>query len=117
MIIYRIEHKRTGKGPYRHGRQRVSPYNIYGDPYLEDRLNRGVNKHPTPREEGLGRTDHDLCGFTSVRQLDAWFEDTIWAIFDLGYRVSIYSVPRGHTKRGRKQCLFDSRHAELIDIL
>ena len=71
-IVYRIEHRDTGKGPYRWG---LGVVTRMLDRHDDD------GKHPTmSRDLGMNGWDwlaihnpESLFGFTSLAQLNAWF--------------------------------------------
>lgn len=101
---------------------RIEDQNAYG-PYRGDSMllldghNNDVRGHPTRwNDEGLRRFCEDWnatrFGFESMRKLFEWFTGhELHALFELGFKVSIYRVPGDRVKHGDKQTLFDAEYA------
>lgn len=92
MIVYRIEHTKTRKGPYNPGEigtanykrlNRVSPYDI-------DRTEHHV---PTPPEDGISGwvEEEHFSAFANVEDIVAWFgEDFVENAAEAGFVISVY---------------------------
>lgn len=117
--VYRVEHVRSRKGPYKHYvRSGYSGAHAgYGTNRLSDHLGRVLamsdwncdDRRPSPREDGAIDTfrpfpKHMLCGFESVDKLVEWFDEALLSLFALNFRVYVYESD--DVRYGEKQVLF-----------
>lgn len=113
MIVYRIEHITTKRGPYAYSLD----LNI---PFVEKR-------HPTISEElyGLAIFDslhefykkHDdfiRFGFNSLDKLKCWFSrDIRRKLKKEHYIISVYNVPKKYVFSAEKQLIFSCKFSKL----
>lgn len=100
-IIYRVEHKETGIGPYRnHGH--IIKNHMYMVWAHED------SEHPSPSEDDLQIDSSYYFGFTSLMDLKRWFKGWLTLLYKSGYKVVEYKCPANQVKVGvsKTQCIF-----------
>lgn len=111
MLVYRYEHKETGRGPYHSGNEDISEA-------LAD--HNGSNRHPLPFDDGLNLDNCDLFfGFDSFEKLEEWFDGIHEILYFHGFFVSVYEVDIAHiqfSKSGR-QVAFEKSFSELVESL
>jgi hypothetical protein len=107
MKVFRIEHPKTGRGPYQHHGYSTQRPRVYGQKMSEY----AYGPHaPTPWDDGFDFAETDVFGFVSLHQLRSWFcRDVRVAIKRCGFVVSVYDVDPEYVKQGRKQCAFPGR--------
>jgi len=111
MIVYRVEHKETGKGPYRglHGINAI--YTAHND-----------DAHPTiwediwdSRETMIALVDlydvDSLCGFRSLRDLRKWFKGFLRLLKKHNFVIRAYETETYAV--GKKQVYFVPERAFL----
>lgn len=109
MQVYRIEHKQSGIGPYRHGDDIPSSAVRYPDPI-----------HPPPFDDGMPslpdgwNVRNARFAFESMGALWQWFSAYCKYIKGKGYVVATYEAER--VQKGCKQLAFDKRHAKKIAV-
>lgn len=118
MKVWRVEHGRTGYGPYwSRGASGNLPERIRNE--LEGLLgdHTWLSRVPAPREDGTGPVKAGLerCGFATMRQLRAWF----WKaerrkLAELGFVLRQYDVPTDAVRRGHRQVVFPKAKATLV---
>ena len=100
MKLFRFEND-DGIGPYRGGAS------LYGSKRLTSILNYVFNLHskgeyhPAPAQEGI---PNGYCFTRSVSELLTWFEGSVVALYQSGYRICEYSIDEKLVKQGVKQC-------------
>lgn len=110
MLIYRLEHPDSGRGPY------VSTGHASTASWTWSR-------RPPPADDlGLAgkwlRLDDAHFGFASVEQLKRWFDPTdpdIEVLTGEGYEVVTYEVPDEAVILGHKQLVFTKHLAAEVD--
>lgn len=106
MLIYRIEHSATRKGPFTNwtdGRNGIDLYSAVCGWRL------GAHCWPEPEEESLKFSPgYHLCGCESPAALREWFPVPMGlkAMADHGYVLSVYDCPEEKVNRGRRQVTF-----------
>lgn len=109
MIVYRVEHKETGKGPYR-GLQSV---NAICTAHC-------ASSHPTLWEEiwdsrelmvTLADYETGLCGFRSLRDLRKWFKGFLRLLKKHNFVIRAYETETYAV--GKKQVFFVPERAYL----
>lgn len=107
MIIYRLEHPRTRKGPYNSKNTSLS--------WQTGNHNKSDKKNPTPfvdfkRKDSqlFYREENFLCGFSSLEQLNKWFNKTeLKRLKDSGFKIYKINVDgRSKILKGEKQVAF-----------
>lgn len=113
LMVYRVEHKITGKGPYR------TPFSEEDVPkWAEMCQAHQCGGHSSPLLDGIETFNTaDFCGFVSRKQLDKWFHGwkrwlTLW-----GYHIAVYEVPFDRVKFGRTQVAFEIDCCSRVDTL
>lgn len=112
MLVYRVEHKVTGLGPY-HSRSncdfpletRQRLFNIVRKYFLK-------RHHVAPSDDmghGSGFNLYGwLFGFKDEKSLTKWFDDALGVkgLQNLGFRVRMYEVPDNCVKFMKSQVCF-----------
>lgn len=115
MLIYRIEDQNR-RGPFA---KRNAPDSTYG--WFQRMAHEDDNhpdNRPSPREEGITRTNDDLCGCLSLNQFRAWFPVPYsWDLALHDFVIGVYSVPDDFVKKGASQVCFHRYACERIDEL
>jgi hypothetical protein len=109
-VVYRIEDRRNGEGPYR--TDRFSFQSCYEHNW---------EKHPTPSSDGRKARpiyDEEQCGFKSLSHARQWFghwgKDAIDFLEEQGFVLSVYKVPADYVHELDHQCLFTKYNALLV---
>lgn len=117
MLIYRIEHAKTGAGPYEAG-ELLSDFEFeeWCELAVFSRFSGGPTKHPSPAMDGFEHVrDEEYFGFGSPEQLAAWFGESFVAeAAEAGFVVSVYDVPARFVRKGGRQILFEKSRARLV---
>jgi hypothetical protein len=105
VTIYRVENER-GCGPYR-------------DPLLSTKQEMLLSNmwerhiratHPDPEHDNLtDRSVREMCAFTSIEALRAWFKGFGSILSECEFVVNVYKVPSCSVRRGGYQCLVLAR--------
>lgn len=116
MLVWRVEHRDKGHGPYR------------PDPCAEklvEFVNRMCEKHDgddervTPyRDPLLRNTPYDpslVFGFRTLRELKWWFDGFLEDLKAHDYVIRRYRVPGEYVIVGSRQLIFLRDESELID--
>lgn len=120
MLVYRVQHRENGYGPYSHLRFDNQPRCWVAGKKITRHHNTS-GEHPSVKEDVPGlchwfepMPDHLFCGFRSQSELLHWFRGhenrLVWA----GYIVAAYDVDISHVKFGSKQLVFDMSKAKLV---
>lgn len=106
MIVYRVEHKKDGNGPY------VERDDVSLDSALNYfmKVTTKPNRHPLPYYDGICTdkvTQEHFCGFESEEALKAWFSEK-WLKFLYSYDFTVYQykVLKKKVLFGKKQLMF-----------
>lgn len=115
MLVYRLENKETGYGPWAEWDQMSKMLKII--PWTFDAPNHDSMWDVPGYEKFCTRvkTAWKRFGATSQRELEHWFGyrpflEAIYYIAD----IKIYSVAKQHTVIGARQCCFNSEYATLV---
>lgn len=121
MLVYRIEHAKTGEGPFRH----LDYVKLEGETLtLWDKVCKRTNKLPTG-DVDLGVDDTvDLFGIPlaygceSILQLGWWF-GKLWRFLEerLGFVLRVYDVPDYFVIQGDYQVAFEPELGSLVETL
>lgn len=104
MIVYRIEHPETNRGPY-HGQGFGGPLSFLCDAHDGDA------DHPTPQWDGIDNfTSNHVCGFKSLSDLKLWFKGYLPEIFHHGWKVYRINIPEKRILFGEKQIAFEKEY-------
>lgn len=112
-IIYRIEHKEDGLGPYR------TEYEHTG---IAD-AHMGCDDHPTPAMESYsywcGVHEEHSFGCSSREKLDRWFKDFKEVLHEEGFVIRVFEAPTEtvHVSPSGKQVYFTKSEAKEVDTL
>lgn len=117
MIVYRVERRSDGAGPYRAGSSgglatlSGESTDLHPSPWSEAEMCTPLSCEDWPRDS--------LFGFTSEKQARDWFGDpfVVDEMEEKGFAVGIYMAERTSVWQGRKQCVFDPDHARRIEEL
>lgn len=95
MLIYRIEHKDHGEGPYKNGN--------FGKKLCNDHFNK--NSHPCFEEDGINQHPKfigvQVAGFDSEKKMVAWFKGYGKRLKRNGYKIFIYKVDKSDVIFGK----------------
>lgn len=111
MIIYRVEHKDTGLGPYNHSWDEENAE-------LEDKLQTEHSNlsHPSMYEDfdiDMISRDH-YFGFPSLTSLAEWFEGGwIGILIECGFIIREYNVDNVLMGKSGRQVMFKKKENEL----
>lgn len=112
MLVYRVEHPETGRGPYTHAAYKNVNCESYGIDGLSSK------KRPMPYSDGLGYDyEHPghRFGFHDYRKLANWFsKEDKQNLAKHGFVCRVYSVPKKHVRLGSKQLTFDITKSKLV---
>lgn len=107
MIIWRVQHLETGKGPYTTG-------GTLSD-VLCSRHNYYSSSHPGPLRDGLGLLDPwEVCGMPTHYSLLQWFKGFETRLAKAGYEIIKVKSPRGSYRKGRKQVVYEPSEAIIL---
>ena len=117
MRILRVEHTKSGKGPYiMRGLAKFDYYKEFkGLDMVLNKIIRTAERKPTPCDEGLyiKYPSERRCGFRDSQQLKAWFtSEELQLLYSVGFVVVEYLVEPQHVQRGLHQIVFDSQFAK-----
>ena len=102
--VYRVEHRKTGFGPYYITEHRCGA--------IARHLSSDLSNHPMPDEDGLGRVEScELCGFRSIAQMQLWFKGAFYDIKLFNRVIRRYLVPKEYVRYGRHQVVFNKYYA------
>lgn len=99
IIIYRLEHPATKRGPYHHD-YKNSLLNCMNIEH-ED------NQHPNPQTEELYWKKHYKCAFLTKRKLVQWFKGWLNDLFKLGFKLYQIKIDEYSIQQGDYQVIFD----------
>lgn len=109
--MFRVE-KMCGTGPY---------FDEDADnPMLSHmRISHGDAEHPSPAEDPiLGSIAFDeACGFATLCALEEWFAGYEDVLAELGYEITVYTVPLASVRYGQQQAVFVKDHAVPVRTL
>ena len=111
MLVFRVEHKISGTGPYLHSDPENDYVNIMG---LERAMNPFYGKmHPDPDYQV---PSSHYFGFASAEDLCFWFNVpmSVRELDSLGFEVRTYYITDDKVKVLPKQLAFEKDAAELI---
>ena len=110
MLVYRVETKKFGWGPY--------CYNGYDGPKLrQPKIDTGSRSNrPMAYDDGIGRyPDDHRFGFLSPKLLKKWFlSKDRKELKKSGFVCNVYRVPKKDVVIGRKQLVFDKKKIKFI---
>lgn len=122
MLVYRVEHKETKKGPYT-SMERI-PYKAGRK--INDWHNNDHN-HPGPfAGSGWRESDQEIpyfdankhrFGFDSLEQLNEWFEGWISLLKENGFQIVVFEVKDDKVIKGKsgKQCVYEHNKATFVE--
>lgn len=109
LLIYRVEHPETGKGPWMHRGDSwedeiVDQFNIEWEQF------NSLESHPSPYMDGIQgfQMGFDVLGVTSIDQLKDWLGkgDIPKMLHHAGFVIRIYGVEDEDVKDGYTQVAF-----------
>ena len=122
MKVYRValppDHKGNGNGKW------IGPYNARTESRDEKvravsfRLSRehGNDEHPSPWEDVPGGINRkEVCLFTSIEQMEEWFQTFGFDLTEAGYKVLTYETD-AEIRHGRHQSVANVRNEEITSI-
>ncbi len=107
--VYRIEHRESGDGPYRHFPQEYEVLDVL------ELHQHNKSRWPGPKDDGLAgpADDDELYGFKSMAQLEEWFDEgTLDVLREHGFVLKEYETDQ--VEYGNKQVLFTRRTAKCL---
>jgi ribosome modulation factor len=105
MLVYRVEKDRLG------------PYAHYAIPDMGKDHTDSPDHPPPHRDKGIERGifGHEVCGFSSIDGLKAWFKGYRSTLKKRGFKIGVYEAEE--YKVGTYQVLFTQRKARLVKTL
>lgn len=108
MIVYRVEHRESGYGPY-----------VLDNPALDVSLRaillqRELNSQHRGDQWPVHRVDGLCSGFTSMKKLRKWFQGFESKLAMANYVVRVFKVRTFCPDDGLRQVLFNRGGAELL---
>ena len=101
MLVYRVEHREYGQGPYRD-----HDYTHWHHSY-------SLDGHPDPERDFPTKAWRDKAnkfGFSSLQQLRDWFTATeLYRMREAGFHVVVYDVPAADVIIGGSQVAFPGK--------
>lgn len=114
MLVYRIESKKFGWGPYcRYWSDESRSVKLVVPDLASDR-------NPTPWTDGIKKTglynnETYRHGFIDTKKLRAWFVGKERrALKKAGYVCNVYRIPKKHVLEGKKQVVFPVKEAKFV---
>jgi len=112
MILWRVQHKKTGHGPYRHWMAEEAPELIHE---MIQHHNRDPKCHPSPYNDGITEyADNMRCAFVSEADLREWFKGHLRDLANHGFVMAIVSVPYDNIRFGRIQAAYRDEVATVL---
>lgn len=110
--LWRIRQRDVDHGPFE-----LSLFSEREAGRMSARFNNQPARFPTPWREGLTMGPNDRTAAVSLRQLREWFGEPWMIKLFARKRMELVRVvvPEQHVKRGKRQALFDTRHAEYTE--
>lgn len=110
MKIFRVEHCKTGDGPF--SRDGHNLCEVYGSDY--------VVEHRPPRDDGMRKFDRSNLSFgcLSLEDVFFWFEDYFNWLQAHGFVVRVFEINDPdlvETSRSGKQCAFPKGKAVMVE--
>jgi hypothetical protein len=111
--VYRVEHEKTGEGPYNSGH------------YLQQMMNweaerRGVARHhhPAPMNDGISmsKLSYEVFGFKSFEQYQDWFAGYEDWLHTNGYVLAVYETWTEGILYGERQLAFDREKSVKVSV-
>ena len=107
MYIYRVQHRKTGIGPY----QSDSGFSFA----LTHAHNSGILERPAPEEDGLmGYSRSLLCAMPSLESLLWWFEGFHSRLDHYGFEIVKVRAPKRAVKTGKTQVMYDPALSTIV---
>lgn len=117
MYIYRIEHHKSGNGPYNHltnGSREV----YYGNDILKSHGTATYKTHPRMFDDCKMMEDSQyFAGFNSIEQLFAWFDGTLSYLHKHDFELRIYETDDQNVVIGTYQLIFIKHLSKVTDRL
>lgn len=125
MLVYRVEHKEYGCGPYTI-REHINN-DWYDKEYDEHPLAKIANRHnskptvwPGPMRDNItfhADWENHHFGFSSIWRLKIWFAGFLKLMKRYDFVIAVYNVPNKYVEYGDsdKQIVFDKSKAELTN--
>lgn len=114
MIVYRLEHKELGLGPFRiHALDNVEEY--FGESYDDfhticKRLNNSMTvDHMVPSRKNL---ENRVCGCESIKDIMFWFSKYIDILEEYGFVINTYETH--NYMEYSNQVLFNKEKAKFV---
>ena len=106
MIVLRVEHRDTGKGPYNGGGHEILGYTF------------DLENYPPPNRDGISN-EHcgKNCGFETRDQFLYWFKPEACAVLaERGYILAHYEVEDMLVACGKRQVVFPQPFAKRVRV-
>jgi hypothetical protein len=108
MLVYRVEHKEIGCGPY-------CPM-LYKHVELHNMaVVHNDRTHPTLLEEHIQHISNWRHGFDSLEKLLTWFDGWFDTLARHNFHIAVYDAQE--FKRAPIQCIFDPMESLLLDTI
>ena len=110
MLVYRVEHKDTHRGPYS-GKHIVNS--------MANCHNNDFERWPTPYYDGISvrYSEPHRYGFDSLDKLRSWFYGYLGVLNDRGFIIVVVRIHGNSVKRGEKQVVYDPTKGKIVNKL
>ena len=118
MLVYRVEHRETGYGPYDVHNPSATEYRTVLCSDHNDSEHPGYWRDKLlPFEDVLN--DECRCACASIPLLKQWFGRWINTLDNSGFICVVYDVDDNHMKHGesKRQLIFDINYAVKVDVI
>lgn len=115
MLVYRVEHAASCRGPY----SLYSLYNSYVLNYCHTGSTGrgGLKSARWERLKNKLQSDSYRFGFSSLACLLLWFDGCIEELYESNCVIRVYKVDKRFTIQNFNQLAFDSRRAQAVQTL
>ena len=124
MKIYRVEHYKSGLGPYSHAYSSYSTCILgFCGQWAENAIRLGESHsveltHPSPSQDGLFKPlgEVRICGLLLMSRVSEWFDGWGVRLSNNGFYVVEYNCPSSFVDSSVRssQCIFSLDHAKVV---
>lgn len=115
MLVYRVEHDASGRGPYRlwslHGSLVLNSYHTSSN---------GRGRFQSKRWErmiGTSKSEEYYFGFSSLACLLLWFDSCIEELHNAGCIIRVYNADKRYIIQNFNQLVFNKEKAKIVETL
>lgn len=109
MYLYRVQHRRTGVGPY-HSWNRLADT-------LCGAHSKGLRYRPLPQSDDIWPIETYRCAMLSLESLLWWFEGFHSRLDHYGFEIVKVKAPKRSVKIGKTQVMYDPALSTIVKHL